>query len=124
MRSLLIFLALFAAVGCAPSGESCRCDIIAAESRCVEFRTPDNPLYAAQLSATCDNTLQGLCDSLGGDYEFGDSCSDTDLSATCVVDYASYISEVHWYSTGGEPVDAASTEPEDDCADNGVVTRF
>ncbi len=124
MRFLLLSLTLLAAVGCTTSGESCSCDMVAAESRCIEFQAPDNPLYAAQLTATCDNTLQGLCDSLGGTYEFGTSCPDEGLSATCEVDVASYVEEVHWYSTGGEPVDAASTEPEDDCSDNGTVTRY
>ncbi|GEM_PF-2315041 len=108
--------------GCA--GDVCSCDLIEDESRCVEFSAPDNPLYATQLSASCASTLSSLCTSLGGTYSFGTACPDADLEADCVAGLASYNETVHWYRTGGDPVDATSTDPEDDCSDTGVVTRY
>ncbi len=118
-------LAVLAAVALAGCGSDvCSCDLIADESRCVEFAAPDNPLYATQLSATCASSLSSLCDSLGGVYAYGTACPDADLTADCEAGLASYTETVHWYSTGGDPVDASSTEPEDDCSDAGVVTRY
>jgi len=113
---------VFAATGCNPS--ACSCDIIADESKCVEFSAPDNPLYSAQLSGSCSSVLSSLCSSLGGSYDAASACPRTDLVADCVVDNLSYVQTEFWYSTGGDPLDPASTEPDDDCSGNGVVNRY
>lgn len=126
MRSPLAFLGLavlvFAASGCAES--NCSCDIIADESKCVEFSAPNNALYATQLAASCSSVLASLCTTLGGTYDAASACPRTDLVADCVIDNASYVQTEYWYSTGGDPLDPASTEPEDDCSSNGVVNRY
>ncbi len=107
--------------GCA--GSACRCDIIAAESECVQQAAPDNPLYATQLQATCNTTLSSLCDTLGGTYTFGQACPAEDLAAECTTEYVNYSQTIYYYTTGGEPFDPQDPDLEDDC-DGGVLTRY
>ncbi len=85
---------------------------------------PDNPLYATQLSATCSSVLEGLCSSLGGSYTFGASCPTADAVAECAVSFPNDNEKDIFYSTGGNPIAAGSTEPDDDCSGNGVVTWY
>lgn len=112
-----------ALAGCPAGGAACRCDI-PAESECIEYPTPDSPLYAQQLSLACSTPLQSLCDAVGGTYEEGPACSRDDLVASCDQNTAGFASDIFWYSTGGDPMDPSSTEPEDDCGSAGTVTRY
>jgi len=107
--------------GCA--GNACKCDIMAAESKCVQQAAPDNPLYATQLQATCDTTLSSLCETLGGTYTFGQACPTGDLAAECHTEYASYSQTVFYYTTGGDPFTSQDPDFDEDC-DGGVVTRY
>ena len=112
----------FATPGC--NADACSCDLIASESKCVEFSAPANPLYAAQLAGSCSSVLSSLCTSLGGAYDATTACPRTDLVADCVIDNASYVQTEFWYSSGGDPLDPSSSEPDDDCSGNGVVNRY
>ena len=124
MRALaLLFTVSTLLAGCGAS-DVCSCDIIATDSNCVEFTGSTNPLYSAQLSGSCTSVLSGLCDSLGGTYAMGTACPTTDLVADCSVDVITYGQTDYYYSTGGSPFDASTTEPEDDCSGAGTVTRY
>jgi len=118
----VLVLAFLVLPGCAE--QSCHCDLIAAESECIQFSATDNPLYATQLSATCSSVLEGLCTTLGGAYTFGASCPTADAVAECAVSFPNYNEKDIYYSTGGNPVAAGSREPDDDCSGNGVVTWY
>ncbi len=121
--ALLCALPLLAVVSGCGANNSCHCDIISTESRCVEFTALDNPLYATQLQTTCDVTLQGLCDTLGGAYTFGSPCPGGNVAAECVSGLPTYTETLVWYTDGGDPVDPQDPSLDDDCG-GGTVTRY
>lgn len=120
---LCVLVGLLAALsGCAQ--QACHCDLIATESECVQFSASDNPLYTTQLQASCTSVLEGLCSTLGGAYTFGTPCPLSGAVAQCDITLATYSQRDVFYSTGGSPVTAGSTEPDEACSDQGVVTWY
>jgi hypothetical protein len=118
--SLIPVLAVLSGCG---GANTCCCDLIAAESRCIQFTASDSPLYATQLQTSCDVSLQSLCDSLGGAYTFASACPSEDLAAECETGVVTYTETLHWYRTGGDPVDPQDPSLDDDCG-GGTVTRY
>ncbi len=118
-----VFLIVALASGCATQ-QACHCDLIAAESECIQFSASDNPLYTTQLQASCSSVLEGLCSTLGGTYTFGSPCPLTDAVAECDITLATYSERDVFYSTGANPVTAGSTEPDEACSEQGVVTWY
>jgi hypothetical protein len=80
--SLIPVLAVLSGCG---GANTCRCDLIAAESRCIQFTASDSPLYATGV--------------------------------------VTYTETLHWYRTGGDPVDPQDPSLDDDCG-GGTVTRY
>ena len=117
---------LIAALVSAPScpgggggGSACRCDTYEENSKCTEMSAP--PAYAAQLDSSC-STVQTGCDTTEGAVYADEPCDTADVVAECTVDYFSYVETQYFYSTGGEPYDAAALDvEEEDCT--GEFTR-
>lgn len=103
---------------------ACSCDLIAAESICVEYSALDNPLYALQLEATCESGLSGLCDTLGGTYTMDQACPTDGLIAECEVEVVTYANTKYFYGTGAEPYAPTDPDFEEDCASTGTVTVY
>ncbi len=114
-------LATLALTACG-NDSACSCDLIQAESICIEYSALDNPLYRLQLESTCENSLSSLCTTLGGAYEMDVACPTDDLVAECEIEIATYADTKYYYSVGAEPY--ASTDPdfEEDCG--GTVSLY
>jgi len=116
-------LTALALTACGGADSACSCDLIAAESICIEYSALDNPLYRLQLESTCENSLKTLCDPLGGDYQMDVACPTDDLVAECEVEIATYADAKLYYSSGAEPYTSADPDFEEDCS-GGTVTVY